>query len=402
MKSARKKTSKKKASKKKVLHISRFHQRYELSEDIRYDRKSPLLFTKDFVGSGSDNESCSYWKQLIELRSKPNWLEYRGAFAELKNIAGNTSKVYRGFLLNSNFGPASVREVGRWLGVNEKQASKIIAGLEEVGLLEWLDLPVFETDETKNKPKKRKKKSPAKQAKAHRKSGRSRKRTKNSGSARERTGKPGGARAGTGTHGKARAPLKEKTNVKANVKGKGKTNDNDNINKEIKNGNGNRIRIGENDALSSPEAPATAPPIQSQVSAENGGARLIKLPAPSAVFNNRDEAQAIGDIVVGLKHRYSSEAKAFAADIYEALGLHLTFSPLTVRGRRELGSFASVWERAEANGLSPVALARLRCRALDEALKVAKRRSRCGNVSAVWCHVFGRLLSAAGYRGEAI
>jgi hypothetical protein len=89
----------------KCWHISRFQQRYELPDDVRFDRKSPLLFIKSFVGSGTDDESCSYFRQLMSLRAKPNWLLLRGAFAEIVNISANASKIYRGYLLDSNFQP---------------------------------------------------------------------------------------------------------------------------------------------------------------------------------------------------------------------------------------------------------------------------------------------------------
>lgn len=156
-------TATKKKSKSKgviVWHVSRFRERYELPDDVYYDRKSPLLYTKDFIGSGNDDESCAYWRQLIALRSKPNWLALRGAFSEIKNIAGNMSNTFRGFLLNSRFEPASEKVIGRWLGIDEEQAKLILSELEDVGLLEQVDFPKFDTDDdvpAKSKTKKRKK-----------------------------------------------------------------------------------------------------------------------------------------------------------------------------------------------------------------------------------------------------
>ena len=199
-----------------VWHISRFRERYELPEDVRLDRKSPLIYTKDFVGGGSDDESCAHWRQLMALRSKTNWLMLRGAFAELKNVAGNMSKEYRGYLLDSNFRPASVKEIGRWLGVVEKKAEKIIEELRDVGLLEYVALPQFNGQPRKRKPSR----------------------------ARARPGKSGRAQKGTGKSGKSQAPLKKKAKVKAKAKvnGNGKGNTKEEIKRQDKD-NSNAIEV---------------------------------------------------------------------------------------------------------------------------------------------------------------
>jgi hypothetical protein len=351
----------KKLAKGEVWHISRFRERYELPDDIRYDRTSPLIYTKDFVGSGSDDESCAYWRQLMAMRSKTNWLVLRGAFAELKNIAGNMSKEYRGYLLDSNFKPASVKEIGRWLGVGEKKAQMIIEELRDVGLLEYVAIPQF--------------------------NGQPRKRTGKSGRARKRTEKPG----------KARKPLKKKTKVKTNVKNKAKAkiNGSGKTNKKFNNRQ-RQERKGSN--TGTVKSKITTPlPAKSQEAAtgERGVIKFQKLCAPPRADNdNRSGLQRLGDIVAGTGPRYSRGAKDFGADIYHALGL--SFSPLSVQGRRELGSFASLWERTISSGISPSAIQELRERALVEAVKIAKRRRRCRSPGAVFCHVFARLLAAMG------
>ena len=158
----------------------------------------------------------------MALRSKRNWLALRGAFSELKNVAGNMSKEYRGYLLGSNFQPATVKEIGKWLGVGEKKAHKIIVELTDVGLLERVTLPKFNG-------------SPVK-------SGRARKRTCKSG--------------------KRRNALNKK--VKANGKGKKKVN-----------------KRRQKQSQKAP--PATTQPIKPHDSAEKG--RLIQFSAPSELKN---------------------------------------------------------------------------------------------------------------------
>jgi len=121
---------------KKVWHISRFRERYELAEDIRFDRKSPLIYTKDFTGAGLDAESSSYSLQLLELRSKKDFLVLLGSFVTLKSIAANKAKKYRGYLLNSSFEPATDVQISCWLALQNGQTKHVLKELSSVGLIE--------------------------------------------------------------------------------------------------------------------------------------------------------------------------------------------------------------------------------------------------------------------------
>ena len=80
----------------KIWHIFRFGERFELPDDWRTLRKSPLLFTKDFVGSGNDDESISFVQQMQMLDGYDNHLMLKGAFGELKRITANRSRCSRG------------------------------------------------------------------------------------------------------------------------------------------------------------------------------------------------------------------------------------------------------------------------------------------------------------------
>ena len=325
---------------KKVWHISRFRERYELPEDIRYDRKSPLLYTKDFVGSGSDDESCGYWQQLMAMRSKSNYLALRGAFSELKNIAGNKSKEYRGYLLDSNFEPASVKEIGRWLGVSEKKGRNIIEDLQDVGLLEYVGIPQF------------------------------------NGQPRKRTGKPGRARGRTGKSGNRRGPLKKKVKAKAKAKIKVKVNGKDNTKRA-------KERQGKEEPQRNPTP--TTQPIKPQLSAKGGS--VIHFPDPPKLKNT----QLLGHIAKGMLHKYNPEAKQFAFEIYQAL--ELPWELQSEMGRRELGCFASAWQKVERSD-------ELRARAITEAKKVAKRRQN-KKKGAVWVGIFQELAVSYSQRREA-
>lgn len=352
----------------KVLHISRFRQRYELPEDVRLDRKSPLIYTKDFVGGGSDDESCAHWRQLMALRSKTNWLMLRGAFAELKNVAGNMSKEYRGYLLDSNFQQASVKEIGRWLGVGEKKAEKIIEELRDVGLLEYVALPQFNGQPRKRKPNR----------------------------ARARPGKSGRAQTGTGKSGKSQAPLKKKAKAKANANANAnvKAKANAKVNGD---GKGNTKRAKERQSKDKPQEapPSAAQPLKPQIPQKRGS--LIQFTGPSELPNT----ERLGCIANKILHKFNPDAKQFAFEVYQAL--KLPWDPTSEMGRRELGCFASVWQKVAGwknAGIPLPVIDELRERAIAEARKIAHRRQN-RKKGAVWCFVFKRIVAAKGVAARA-
>jgi len=135
---------------KKVWRIFRFKERFELADNVRFCRQSPLLFTRDFVGSGKDDESIGYAQQMQILRMSPRRLVLKGAFGELKEIAANRSRAYRGYLLDERFEPATDSRVAMWLGLEIKEARSILKELAKIGLIERVDLPIF--DERENLP----------------------------------------------------------------------------------------------------------------------------------------------------------------------------------------------------------------------------------------------------------
>lgn len=334
---------------KKVWHIFRFRQRFELPEDIRYDRKSPLQYTKDFVGSGNDDESCNYFNQIMALRAKSNYHCLRGIFSDLKNIAANKSKEYRGYLLTGSFEPASAREIGRWLGLSETKTKKILDVLSDVGLIEMVDLPNF------------------------------------NGKPRKKTGGSKKTRARTGKNGKSRGPLKKKVKANVNTKSKSKVKTKTKTNGNGKGMSQDKIKDGtyKQSADVKPQgrsaasaAPPSAPPLEPQVSAQQG--RVIRFAAPAELENTK----RIGDIAGDMLHRYNPHARRFAEEIYRALEL-----PWDIGGRqaaREMGTFASAWHRVD---IPPPGCDQLWERAVDEARKIARRKQN-RKKGAVWLTVF--------------
>jgi len=109
---------------------------------------------------------------------------------------------------------------------------------------------------------------------------------------------------------------------------------------------------------------------------------VIQFPGSSELKNTA----LLGDIAKGMLHRYNPDAKQFAFEIYQAL--KLPCDPTTDEGKRELGCFASVWQKV--TGIPPPVFDELRERAIDEARKIANRRQN-RKKGAVWCTVFKNL-----------
>jgi len=406
-----------------VWHIFRFEERYELSSDSRYPREKPLMFTRDFVGSGNDDESACHYQQLQILKSKQNYLMLRGSFAELKSIAANRARSFRGYILDQHNQPASDKTIGLWLGVSEKQAEQILSDIAEAGLIELVPLPDFKPEKsTKAKTGKRKKSSTKKsKSRGESKKAADSKSQENSVPAQEN---PRVTRENTGALQEGSVSLLNKRNLnlklKQNLKPKfepeyaiGADKDREINNKrqresketssslEGKQQTNEQCRTATAETAERSLAPTTTPPIKPK-EADTGGS-LITFIGPlgsdtrlgegsSSRSRKRSEPQQLGNIAQGILRRYNPEAKSFAGDVFEAL--QLSCHPLSQQGKREAASFAALWQRAYHSGLSPPTLAELRERAIAEARRIVKSwNGRRGKPAAVWCKIFGEMIA---------
>ncbi len=212
---AKLKTSKKRVL--KIWHIFRFAERFEMPEDFKGLRQSPLKFTKDFVGGGSDDESISFVLQMQSVDGMDDHLMLKGAFGELKRIAANRSRCYRGYLLDEKLGPASERRISQWLRIDLPATRKVLKALASAGLIEKVDVPKFDTSvndgpqtppppkSPKKKPKKKEKKPTAEKTTA-----------KKTAKKKPKTKKKKRSRASLGQPGAAESPFK-KTEVEGKV-----------------------------------------------------------------------------------------------------------------------------------------------------------------------------------------
>ncbi len=381
-----------------VWRIFHFGERFELSENIRKCRKSALEFSRDFIGDAGGDEAVGYQRQFSLLQDGDG-LEFGllyGLYRLLVNMAAKQSRAFRGYLLDARNRPLSDAQIGKLLHVETRRMSKILRQFASVDLLERVELPEFDLSMNDPPPRNDDERD---SGSGKKKSAAGTRKSRSGGGGRGRAEISGRGRSGAEISARVRKPLKE-SGKKVKSKHGNYLSDNGKSQREIN--NDKRCNVSCN-ALEgqgkgrTTTAPATAQSLPSKPRGSATGG-ILEFPSPrGAVFNNRSGPQRIGEIVQGVRHRYDSDCEDFGGEVYEVLGL--TFSPLTVRGRRELGCFASVWERARTAGLKPEVLAELRRRAIVEATKLARRKQRCRNVSAVFCHVFNRLLAKAAAAG---
>lgn len=363
VKAARKKktASKKKAAApkpKKVWRIFRFEPRYEMPEDMRKCRVTALEFTRDFVGDAGGDEAVGYQHQFSMLSNGDGaeFSKHYGVYRQLVNMAAKRSRAYRGYLIDAKNQPLSNGQLGKLLNYTTNEMRKILRRLASVDLLERVDLPEFDLSANKLPPSKygndTKKKSGEKQG--------GRKRAENS--ARERT------------------PLNNGKNEKK--KGSNYLNGNDKSLKGINNG---KLSIGNSNALKgqgkgqTTTSPTTAPPFVPSES-DAGGSVIPFHGPPGSANHNRS----------GLY--YNPDAKEFGGIIY--IALKLPWDPVSANGRRELGCFATAWQKAQSSGLSPQSLDSLWKKAIDIAHKITKKQPKYPNPSRVWRGLFNKLLAS--------
>ncbi len=392
----------------KVWHIFRFQERFELPDDARYCRKSPLLYTRDYVGSGNDDESISYHQQICILRSRPNRLELRGVFAELREIAANRSRAYRGYLLDEKLQPASDKKVSQWLDLDIAKTKKILHDLTEIGLLERVELPDFDPSDNE---------SPAEnedpdKAKRQREGGRNRCGRKGK-TARSRSIPGSSVRTRNDPRSLTRVTKKEEHEVQSSSR----------IGKS-----GNK-RSKKKSGKAASAAPMHTPTRESQshpklkihhignvteiidteaqlVAADNGKAPVSPTTAPPTstdptIPTNPDAKQGAQNCLNASSGPAASvsspemlyDAKAFAAAVYEELRLSVYPKPAA----DELACFATAWRDALDTRLSSSALRDLWNKSIREARKLGRKPHSAFTKGrgAVWRKIFNERLSNA-------
>ena len=138
----------------KIWHIFLFEERFELSEDFRGYRTTPLEFVREFVASGKDDKGIKYGIQIEALKRSPNRHVLRSVFVDLRDKAANRSRAYRGYLLNVKDQPASLKDIAGWVGLAPVECRRALKELDDIGLIEWVPVPVWDMSKNEKPAKK--------------------------------------------------------------------------------------------------------------------------------------------------------------------------------------------------------------------------------------------------------
>ena len=420
----------KKQSAQKIWHIYRFKDRYELYEDSF--RKKPLKYTKDFVGSGQDDESISHFKQIEAVMSQPDGLIARGLFSEILNRAANQSICYRGYLLDDKYRPAGNQAIGHWVRQDAKTIKKLLRILEKGGLIERVPLPKFDPkinepsspsnspspeDEESDAPKRAPRRRPSRSTAA--KTGRGGSKNAEKPKLRETPGISGKTRDSLQNgNGKDRLPSAS-GNGKDQNEGKKSTaaaplSPEAQEEKQEKQEKGPKPK---EKPKSKPKPKKTQP--ASQADAESKGASASKtassptttppmsnMPMPNMPtdsdagggdekrYGSQNPPCSVNDVIGQLDRLYDPECQEFAAAIYA--GLKVPHPPDSPEGRRELCNYAAAWSKAQTSGIPPSGLMDLWARSVKEAETLGNKRRRVKftkGPEAVWRSTFNKRLS---------
>jgi hypothetical protein len=326
----------------KVYHIVRYFDRYEINEKINRPKKKPHAFWKAYV-SPEDNESANYFKQIAILKTKPKWLELKGALDELITLASGFSRCYRGYLLDEKFEAASSKKIAQWLGYEPKAMTAILATLEDVGFIERVPLPDFDT------------------------------------SVDEDLSENAGNQGQTGTKsGRGGQPLKKGETEVQSQSGSGSDNGNNNPNSKENEKNQNPQVNGTKDSTTinpnpnskqenndkghqeaqSPTKTVSPSPISPTSSDVSGGGKLLTSAADIPLNSVLNESSA------------DTQAQFFASEVYKLLGI--SHPPGTTAAKQELLNYYHAWLAALKSGLPPDSLLNLWQDSMDEARKIGK------------------------------
>lgn len=388
-----------------VWHIYRFEERYELADDSRACRPSPLKFIRDFVGSGQDDESISHHQQLEYLRAQSNGLMLIGAFDELRKISGNRSRCYRGYLLDEKLAPAGEEKIASWLRLDKRLTRAALRRLAASGLIERVALPVWDTSKNDDPLDKRgRKKVDTKARNASKRGKRGHPRT----NARGGPGAPRRATARAGSSIQERQVGKSESQSNLNgektaigteehkdgaalkasprpAEKKGKAEARQRITAQI--AAMRQAEMAERTASSPAAAPPNLPNMPRVSDASRDGLRKTAGHPGGSVTRG---LQPLATILPEVMARYSPRAQAFAGRIYACMGV--PYDPESRQGHREMGNLASAWISAEMAGLSPGQLNELCDGAVKSAEKVYRMRSAGKrfrkSAEAVWRYEF--------------
>ncbi len=385
---------------KKVYHIFHFPERFEIKDKYGKFITHPLLFTRDFVGSGIDDESVHFVQQMMIARQSENYHILHSVFGELKTISANRSLKYRGYILEGTK-PVTKKIIAQLVKLPLEKCTEILNELEQIGLIEYVPLPDFDNIPP-GKPAEKPDKKPKKTG-GRKKSGATGKRSRATATGRKKSGATGSGRdsfqereTGNG-NGNGKTKSKEKKNnipEPGKTKGKAKSKT-----KALHRQVTDKIKeMREQDKAPAPGNP-TSPgnPTRSDAGEGKQQAGCLGNPHPSITASDAQTQRFIEAVLNEGRsdYVYSPEAKQFGAVVF--IALEVPYDPYSQEGRSELCCYAKGWDDALGMGLSSKTLTELWELSIVDAKGIAKKRGKVKwrkSAEATWRYTFNRRLGA--------
>ena len=124
------------ASGRLVWHVTDYRVRFELRDDVKIGRQSPLAYAKLHVRP-NDMGAVTYLRQLGRLRQRDDGAELEGFWTRIIQFTSDADFAHRGYLVNDTLRPASIDEIARdVLLCDGKRAAVVLKVLCEIGLAE--------------------------------------------------------------------------------------------------------------------------------------------------------------------------------------------------------------------------------------------------------------------------
>jgi len=124
-----------------IWHVTDYKARFELRDDVKIGRQSPLAYAKLHVRP-TDMAAVTYLRQLDRLRRREDGAELEGYWTRLLQHTSDADYARRGYLVNDRLQPADIEEIARdVLLCDAKKAAAALDTFCEVGLIERVKEP---------------------------------------------------------------------------------------------------------------------------------------------------------------------------------------------------------------------------------------------------------------------
>jgi hypothetical protein len=404
----------------KVFHITDFQDLYELTDDVRKERSGPLRYVKSLVTLSpfSPGAESRHFERMHALQSRAERHLLRSVLEDLKAWVAAKPFGLRGYLVTVEGKPASCEYLAEQLTLDIEDLKQALPILEQIGFLERVPM----NGQLEQKPARAQAKTGAARTPKNTPKKSTQRNTRKSKTAKKPTveGRIEGLpeRAGLSRNepesscppsrvgkSKSKSKSKSKAKEKSNRPSASKVKDKDNPRPSASAEEQAQVQTASGAKQSqtteeTPTAPAAAPPMTPTPS-ENGRASG-SVPARPDSVHHADDPGHLSHALNSVRRRCNATAIQAGRDIYRALG-----SPWpddSPESAREVGAFASCFERAMGSGIGPTVLVQLWEELTKEAARLRKVYAKNGNgyrsAARVWCKKIlpGKLCAMAQQR----